>query len=767
MAKKYMTFLSHDWARDELGRDNHDRVRQINAKLQASLGAGTTWFDEANMTGDINDAMATGVEQSWTMVVFITSNYLTKVSGKGPKGLDDNCRFEFNLGLRYIHVAGMIPVVMEPSQTDAMSWASGLVSGKLGTKLYINLTDHANLDAKITELVQAIRAAGAAESSPETRRATDRYTLRRTRTEQLLQQGIDMRVQCQSDATDIDLGDHGTMHLKGEQAGQGMFGPVLKAIITSHSAAARNVAAKRMNKHHIHHGIVWRSEDDQSGVEAKCLDKPLEEMCLLKQLAKDQHANIIDYVCTLETPSHYFLVIEFGGLDLLTHLEAYARNATQGLKRQAEHLHLSLRERKVCFKQVAMGLAHLHGCGYCHLDLSTENVVARYDEAGEVRVKIIDFGLARPIRLKDANKPFRGVQKIAAEFAPGKFVCMAPEVYSEPEFDGMAADMWSIAIVLTDLLTPGARLWKIPSDDDPNFRVLARECMPSGNLHPLFRQVPEIEDLCRNTQTIAFSLFQVNPALRLHHTQLVGLLDAEWIDTEERSEPLPTSPTPLPRSPEGGSSSSGGEGAWKPSDTAQPKNVQGATAETSQDDPNAPKSETIFGGWMEKRPLDSFVDWRWSRRFIRLVRYPPPQMRSFKTPQDVADYLDMGFSYYVTWSLEPDSEPLNRLHLESDKFTGRFSETPVPATLHRSDKELEIRSAKHKLKLRNCAGRPCNIDELFEELKAIGCIDANHPWVSEKRAPRRLESAESILEPSGRFLQAPRDRDHSWRSDCF
>jgi len=45
-------FLTHDWANDELGRSNHDRVRRVYHRLKA-MGV-SAWFDEEEMRGDIN-----------------------------------------------------------------------------------------------------------------------------------------------------------------------------------------------------------------------------------------------------------------------------------------------------------------------------------------------------------------------------------------------------------------------------------------------------------------------------------------------------------------------------------------------------------------------------------------------------------------------------------------------------------------------------------------------------------------------------------------
>ena len=55
-------FLSHDWGRDEVGRKNHDRVSKVNDKLK-EMGF-ITWFDQEQLSGDIMDQMAKGIEST-------------------------------------------------------------------------------------------------------------------------------------------------------------------------------------------------------------------------------------------------------------------------------------------------------------------------------------------------------------------------------------------------------------------------------------------------------------------------------------------------------------------------------------------------------------------------------------------------------------------------------------------------------------------------------------------------------------------------------
>jgi len=135
-------FLSHDWGIDELGRNNHERVSKINSLLK-SKGC-KTWFDEEQMRGSIASKMAKGVADSTAFVVFLTKNYILKASGLGSKGEDDNCFFEFDTAALERGRSNMIAVILEPSCRDTSKWAAGIVKGKLGTKLYIDLSGNEN-----------------------------------------------------------------------------------------------------------------------------------------------------------------------------------------------------------------------------------------------------------------------------------------------------------------------------------------------------------------------------------------------------------------------------------------------------------------------------------------------------------------------------------------------------------------------------------------------------------------------------------------------
>jgi len=125
----YMAFLTHNWGEDAHGRDNHERVVRIYECLRDRGIA--AWLDEERMEGNILDQMCRGIDDSATVVVFVTQKYMSKVGGRNDA---DNCKLEFNYAAR--HKAGsLIAVPMEPEVLDPKTW-TGPVSMVLGPMLY-------------------------------------------------------------------------------------------------------------------------------------------------------------------------------------------------------------------------------------------------------------------------------------------------------------------------------------------------------------------------------------------------------------------------------------------------------------------------------------------------------------------------------------------------------------------------------------------------------------------------------------------------------
>ncbi|GMF35927.1 unnamed protein product [Phytophthora fragariaefolia] len=121
-------------------------------------------------------------------------------------------------------------------------------------------------------------------------------------------------------------------------------------------------------------------------------------------------------------------------------------------------------------RDVARGLLCMKQNGLAHRDISLENVLL--DAEGVCHV--CDFGLAAP-----HGKPL-------APGRVGKAWYMAPEVFAAKEpYDPLAADMWSLGVLLAIMLA-GAPLVEKPTSDDRQFRVLSH----GGGVRKLRRVFP-------------------------------------------------------------------------------------------------------------------------------------------------------------------------------------------------------------------------------------------------------------------------------------
>ena len=158
MAPGSHVLLSHNWGKDDSGRDNHYRVSLINKELK-KIGY-QTWFDADRMTGDIVKQMSQGIEQTKGVLVFITRRYLEKVIDEDSS---DNCKLEFEYATRNKTSSKMIAVLMEKSMSKSREW-TGSVGMHLGGKIYVDMTgdleDEAYLSKQMEILQREIQSIG-------------------------------------------------------------------------------------------------------------------------------------------------------------------------------------------------------------------------------------------------------------------------------------------------------------------------------------------------------------------------------------------------------------------------------------------------------------------------------------------------------------------------------------------------------------------------------------------------------------------------------
>ena len=103
----------------------------------------------------------------------------------------------------------------------------------------------------------------------------------------------------------------------------------------------------------------------------------------------------------------------------------------------------------------------------CHRDMSLENILL--DQHNDCVV--IDMGMCLRIPSIEERPP-PGSLLIRKQGQCGKLTYMAPEIYTDQDFDGYAVDMWACGIILFILLA-GVPPIELPTSADPRYQMIA------------------------------------------------------------------------------------------------------------------------------------------------------------------------------------------------------------------------------------------------------------------------------------------------------
>ena len=131
-------FLSHAWGLDELGRDNHLRVKNLY-KLLTEKGY-SVWFDENNMIGNIDNAIIKGISNTKVVILCLTETYCNKINKCVYENLPmDNCYKEWNFCL--FKQKKIIPLIMEPKMQNVFLNNDGVIQMYLNNHMFINYSN--------------------------------------------------------------------------------------------------------------------------------------------------------------------------------------------------------------------------------------------------------------------------------------------------------------------------------------------------------------------------------------------------------------------------------------------------------------------------------------------------------------------------------------------------------------------------------------------------------------------------------------------------
>ena len=191
-------------------------------------------------------------------------------------------------------------------------------------------------------------------------------------------------------------------------------------------------------------GEVWRARDTRLGREvaikvlpeafASDADRLRRFEREAKTLASLNHPNVAQIFGVDQVGATCFLVLE------LVPGESLAERLRRGSLPVDEALDVA--------RQVADGLEAAHEAGVIHRDLKPANIVVTPDG----RVKLLDFGLAKPARADDPSSTTDSVLSTEAGRLLGTPTYMAPEQARGKPID-RRVDVWAFGCVLFESLT--------------------------------------------------------------------------------------------------------------------------------------------------------------------------------------------------------------------------------------------------------------------------------------------------------------------------
>ncbi|KAF7191864.1 Serine/threonine-protein kinase hal4 [Pseudocercospora fuligena] len=167
------------------------------------------------------------------------------------------------------------------------------------------------------------------------------------------------------------------------------------------------------------------------------------EFCISSSL---RHPNVIHTLDLLEDAKGDFCeVMEFcAGGDLYSLVLANGK--------------LDVIEADCYFAQLMRGVEYIHEMGVAHRDLKPENLLLTTHGA----LKITDFGNGECFRMAWETEPH-----MTAGLC-GSAPYIAPEEYTDKEFDPRAVDVWACGVIYMAMRT-GRHLWRVAKKDEDEF----------------------------------------------------------------------------------------------------------------------------------------------------------------------------------------------------------------------------------------------------------------------------------------------------------
>jgi tRNA A-37 threonylcarbamoyl transferase component Bud32 len=129
--------------------------------------------------------------------------------------------------------------------------------------------------------------------------------------------------------------------------------------------------------------------------------------------------------------------------------------------------------------QACEGLAETHAAGIVHRDLKPANLFLTQTSDGAIRIKLLDFGISKFV---DPSSDEFGVTNTRALM--GSPVYMSPEQMRSSRRVDRRSDIWSMGVILYELLAAGRSPFSAPTLPEICARVLDEKPAPFGLVRP-------------------------------------------------------------------------------------------------------------------------------------------------------------------------------------------------------------------------------------------------------------------------------------------
>ena len=141
---------------------------------------------------------------------------------------------------------------------------------------------------------------------------------------------------------------------------------------------------------------------------------------------------------------------------------------------------LSESQAKFVFKKILEGVQALHGAGICHRNLKLENILLDQN----FNQKISDFALA--------TKFIQNNQAIQLKDYVGSFHNISPQIINHQPYNGDKADIFSLGIILFNLVT-GINGFLTSKNDDIYYKLIKE-----GNIDDYWNKIAEKSDIVKS-----------------------------------------------------------------------------------------------------------------------------------------------------------------------------------------------------------------------------------------------------------------------------